>query len=78
MEITRLKPGERAPEDADRIHINKLPNGRHGWTGSVGYASEALFGLGKNEDQSAEDAEAEGIAWAEMRGVTHLMIETDA
>jgi hypothetical protein len=78
MEITRLKPGELAPDATDRIHINKLPNGKHGWSGSVGLRDAAVFGVGKNEDRSVHQAEAEAIAWAKHHGATELMIETDA
>jgi hypothetical protein len=75
MKIIRLNPGDRAPEDADRVRINLLPNGKAGWDGAIGYSNEALFGLSENYERSAADAEAEAIEWARRNGAEELFIE---
>ncbi len=77
MKITRLKPGERAPDTADRIHINSFPDGKNGWTGALGLAGSALFGVSKNEHRSIQEAEAEAIEWARQNGIEALTIEFD-
>jgi hypothetical protein len=77
MEVVRLKPGERAPEGADRIHIHVLPNGKAGWDGSVAFSREAVFGVSENSERLADDAEAEAIEWARGHGATELFVERD-
>lgn len=77
MRLVRLAPGERAPETVDRVHINALPNGRFGWSGSVAFRDAAVFANSKNDLESADAAEAEAIAWAEGDGATELYIERD-
>ncbi|WP_448502008.1 hypothetical protein [Sphingomonas sp.] len=77
MEIVRLQPGGRAPDGEDHVHINSLPNARHGWTGVAALGTSAVFGIGKNEFSSRDAAETEAIAWADGHGVTRLYVETD-
>jgi hypothetical protein len=75
MHIIRLKPGERAPTSADRVYINSLRDPKNGWSGAIAVGREGLFGIGVNEYRTAQEAEAEAIAWAERHGVVELQIE---
>lgn len=77
MRIIRLKPGERAPETANHIHINRLPNGKNRWQGTIGLGSGILCTASANTHRSVEDAEAEGIGWARRNGVTELLVGID-
>src|ERR1700741_3035772 len=47
--IRKLRPGERAPDKADRIHINRLGDGRISWTGSVYARGKTVLGTGPAE-----------------------------
>ena len=77
MHIVELEPGAKAPEAADRVHINSLPNGKHGWSGAVALRDTAVFGSGKNEHASLKAALDEAVAWAASHGSTELIVETD-
>ena len=77
MRIMRLQPGERAPETANHIRINRLPNGKNGWQGTVGLSGGTLHTASANTHRSADDAEAEGISWARQNGISELIIEID-
>jgi hypothetical protein len=73
--IKKLKPGERAPETADRIYIDRLPDGRIAWTGSVDVGGKAVFGASPAEFATVQEAETDAIAWAKGHGATDLLIE---
>jgi hypothetical protein len=75
MDIIRLKPGERAPTNADRVYINSLRDRKIGWSGAIAVGRDGLFGLGENEYRTAREAEVEAIAWAKRHGVVELQIE---
>lgn len=77
MKITRLKPGERAPDTADRAHINRFRDGKNGWIGALGHGREGVYGIGKNDYRSIKEAEREAIEWARGNDVRELLIETD-
>ena len=73
--IRKLKPGERAPETADRIYIERLGDGRISWTGSVDVAGKAVFGASSADFATIQEAETDAIAWARGHGATELQIE---
>lgn len=75
MFIRKLKPGELAPETADRIHINRLKDGRIAWTGSIDVSGKAVLGAGRADFATVQEAETDAIAWARARGATDLLIE---
>jgi hypothetical protein len=75
MFIKKLKPGERAPETADRICINRLSDGRITWTGSVDAGGKAVCGVSPADFATVQEAETDAIAWARARGTTELQIE---
>jgi hypothetical protein len=73
--IKKLKPGERAPETADRICINRLADGRISWTGSVDARGKTVCGASPADFATVQEAETDAIAWARARGTTALQIE---
>ncbi|HEX8573066.1 MAG TPA: hypothetical protein VF759_09970 [Allosphingosinicella sp.] len=78
MKIVRLKPGERAPDDSDRIIVNSLPNGRHGVTGVTANRRsrpEAVTMITPNALASDGEAEAAGIRWAMQHPIDVLYVE---
>lgn len=75
MFIRKLRPGERAPETADRVYIDRLADGRISWTGSVEAAGKAVFGSSPTNFSTIQEAETDAIAWARGYGATDLQIE---
>ena len=75
MFIRKLKPGERAPETADRICVDRLGDGRISWTGSVVVGGKAVFGASSADFATIQEAETDAIAWARGHGATELHIE---
>jgi hypothetical protein len=78
MEIVRLKPGERAPDDSDRVTVNSLPSGKHGFTGVTATREErpaAVYAGSENALPSYNEAEEAGIAWAEQHEIAILYVE---
>lgn len=75
MFIRKLKPGERAPETADRIYINRLADGRIAWTGSLDGGGKAVFRASSADFGTIQEAETDAIAWARGHGATELLIE---
>lgn len=73
--IRKLKPGERAPDTADRICINRLADGQISWTGSVGAGGKSLLAASPAGFATIQEAETDAIAWARGRGATDLQIE---
>ena len=71
----RLRPGERAPDTADRININRLEGGRISWTGSVEAGGKAVLGASPGDFATIQEAETDAIAWAKGHGATELQIE---
>lgn len=76
MVVIRLKPGERASDMADSVHIYALGEGRYSWGGSVAYAASAVFRPDDGDYPSYQAAEAEALAWAAHHRVETLYIET--
>ena len=75
MFIRKLQPGERAPDTADRICINRLADGRISWTGSIDAGGRAVRGASPADFATVQEAETDAIAWARARGTTELQIE---
>jgi hypothetical protein len=73
--IRKLKPGERAPVNVDRITINRLADGQMSWTGSVEARGRPLSGASPASFETIQEAETDAIAWARARGTTSLQIE---
>ena len=75
MFIRKLRPGERAPETADRVYIDRQGDGRISWTGSVLAAGNAVLGNSGAHFATIQEAETDAIAWARTQGTTELQIE---
>jgi hypothetical protein len=73
--IRKLQPGQRAPDTADRICLNRLADGRIGWTASVDSGGKAVCGISPANFATIQEAETDAIAWARARGTTDLQIE---
>ena|SRR6478672_2972161 len=73
--IRKLKPGEQARANVDRITINRLADGQMSWTGSVGVRGRPVSGAGPAAFETVQEAETDAIAWARARGTTNLQIE---
>lgn len=76
MEITRLPAGERAPSDSDCISIDEQPDGRFSWIGSLLTDEESEAIVDPIICDTRENAEDQGIAWADGCGVKELVIST--
>ena len=77
MEIVRLPYGERAPVDTDCISIEELPDGRFAVSGSVlspEGESEAI--VSRIVCDRRDEAEGQGIAWAQGCEVERLFLST--
>lgn len=80
MEIVRLPVGKQAPIDSDCIRIEEQEDGRYSLTASA-LCSEAdendsVSIAGMQHFQTLEEAEANGLAWAEGIGVERLFVST--
>jgi hypothetical protein len=73
LKITRMMRGQ-APDSADRILIDRLPDGRVTWVGAL---DPGRVGNSLADFYSVEKAEADAICWAEKRGSTEVIIEAD-
>ena len=73
--IRKLKPGQRAPETADRVRMQRLQDGRISWTGFVHVGGKAISGSSHADFATVQEAETDAIAWARARGATELQIE---
>lgn len=78
MEVHKLAPGEHAPEDSDRVTINLLANGKAGFTGVRKMGNVNAHAVSPNSFQSADEALAAGVVWAEENGIEILYIERPA
>lgn len=84
MEIVKLPRGEQAPKDSDCINLLTLPDGKVQLEASalrnLGEAdlAESVALLDGSAYDTAEEAEAAGLAWAESQGVDRLYVSTDA
>ena len=78
MEIIRLPVGEQASLDADCIRIEEEPSGTYRLTASALCKSEdegeSVSIIGAPLFETAEQAEAAGLAWAETVGVARLFV----
>jgi hypothetical protein len=75
MFIRKLKPGERAPETADRICLDRLESGRISWTGLLDAGRKVVMAASRVDFASIQEAETDAIAWARGHGATELQIE---
>ena len=75
MFIRKLMPGERAPDTADRICIDRLTDGRISWTGSIRAGGKTVLGASPTAFATVQEAETDAIAWARGKGATELQIE---
>jgi hypothetical protein len=73
--IKKLRPGERAPDIADRISIDRLTDGRISWTGAVYVGGKTAIGASSGDFATIQEAESDAIAWARGQGATELQIE---
>ena len=75
MFIRKLRPGERAPDTADRIYIDRRQSGQISWSGSVDVGGKAVVGASPLGFATIQEAETDAIAWARRHGATELQIE---
>jgi len=77
MEVIRLKHGQDAPEDEDRVRVTVLGPEASRWGGSIAFRKEAVFKECPDYYPSREAAEKDALEWAETHGVETLYIEVD-
>jgi hypothetical protein len=75
MFIRKLKPGERASEEGDRISIARLSTGRISWSGLLDAGRTGVTAISPIDFPSIQEAETDAIAWARGHGATELQIE---
>ena len=75
MFIRKLRPGERAPDTADRIYIDRRQSGQISWSGSLEVGGKAVVGASPLGFATIQEAETDAIAWARRHGATELQIE---
>lgn len=73
MDIITLAPGQRPPEGADFIRIDRLPTGKHNVSGCVRMDRDVIVSDGRCE--TFEEAKLVGTFWAEDRGAKILHVE---
>ena len=82
MDVVKLGQGERAPEDADCIRIETLPDGTYNLIASAllscgdGEQAESVSMIRGKPYASYEEAEAAGLAWAADHCVEQLYVES--
>lgn len=82
MDIVKLPVGEEAPKDSDCISIAQLDDGRYRLEGSAlincgdGDEAESIAMVDGGTYDSIDDAEAAGMAWAELQCVEQLYVST--
>jgi hypothetical protein len=74
VKVTRVKPGE-VPDTADCIRIDRLAPDKFAWMGSIDIGGSAAFGYSPNDFRSADEAEANAVAWAAGHGATEILVE---
>ena len=75
MKIVRYDIGDQAGHDVDCVKIERRPDGKANLTGTVLSGEESVSMVGSVICDTAEAAEAEGIAWAEGLGCEELHLE---
>jgi hypothetical protein len=75
MDIEDLEPGQRAPEENDRITVSLLPGGKFGFSGVALQGTVHAHFFEHGQYDTADEARAAGIAWAEERRVENLLVE---
>jgi hypothetical protein len=75
MKIVRYELGEQAPHDVDCMKVERRPDGRWSLVGSALVGDESVMFAAAEPYDSAEEAEAAGVAWAEGHGVAELHLE---
>ena len=82
MEIIKLPPGERAPQESDCVSIERLSDGRFGLNGSAlqlcgdGQEAESVAMIGGEPYDSYDEAEAAGLAWIAEYCVKEVFVST--
>lgn len=78
MEIVRLPVGKQAPVDTDCIRVEELSAGSYKLTASAlcieAEEDDSVSLVGTQPFESAEEAEAVGLAWATSIGVDRLFV----
>lgn len=75
MEVHELSPGDHAPEGCDRVTINKLANGKAGFTGIRKMGNVNAHSISPNSFENEDDALAAALSWAEDTGIEILYVE---
>jgi hypothetical protein len=75
MFIRKLRPDERAPATADRIRIDRLPDGRMTWDGLVIVGGAPVRSSGGGMFATVQEAETDAINWARGHGTSLLLID---
>jgi hypothetical protein len=74
MFIKKLRPEEKAPATADRVCIDRLPDGHMTWNGSVIVGGAPVRGGGR-KFSTVQEAETDAINWARGHGTSQLLID---
>ena len=73
--IRKLRPGDRAPVDADRISLSRVCDGRIAWTGSLDRNGNSVSRASSRNFETIQEAETDAIAWARLQGAFELQID---
>jgi hypothetical protein len=75
MDIEYLSATTFVDQASDRVVINRLPNGRAGFTGTIVASDrQSVFSFTENASATTEEATEAAIAWAAQQGVRLLYI----
>lgn len=75
MDVRELGPGERAPDDSDRVTINILPSGKAGFTGVYQAGNVDAHAIHGNDFPTESEALQAALQWAEDRHISVLYVE---
>jgi len=75
MFIRKLRPGDRAPVDTDRVSLSRVSDGRIAWTASLDRNGNCVSRASSSNFETVQEAETDAIAWARRQGAFELQIE---
>ena len=79
MEVIKLEPGQRPPDDSDCIKVEETADGRFALTGTVlcqqgGDDAESVSLVETATFEKMSEAEEAGVVWANAQGVQVLHV----
>ena len=74
MFIRKLRPGDRAPVNVDRISLSRS-DGHIAWTASLDRNGNVVVRASNRHFETIQEAETDAIAWARLQGAFEIQIE---